>query len=94
MSEKKKRITVIDIVIIVVILAAIGVGVKMLLPKVTNGAQKQKVQFKVMLQRQDKGFADAVTVGDKVTISLTEKDGGVVKEVKPKPATAPSNWKK
>ena len=39
-----------------------------------------------MIQNKDEDFANAITIGDDVTISLTEKDGGVVKNVESKPA--------
>lgn len=88
MSEKKAKFTVIDTVIIIVVLAALAVGVKKILPSVLHPANEEKVTFTVMLQREDESFADAITVGDNVTISLTEKDGGVVTDVRSEPAQA------
>ena len=75
MSEKKAKFTAIDAIIILVILAVIVVGAIKILPSFTNGSEKE-----------DEDFANAITVGDDVTISLTEKDGGVVKNVESKPA--------
>ena len=86
MSEKKVKFTVVDAVIIVVVLAAVVIGAVKFLPSVINPAKTEKVDFTVLLQNEDETFADAVTVGDRVTISLTEKDGGTVKEVRSEPA--------
>ncbi len=86
MSEKKARFTVVDAVIIVVVLAAVVIGAIKLLPSLINTAETEKVDFTVLIQNEDESFADAVTVGDRVTISLTEKDGGIVKDVRTEPA--------
>lgn len=86
MSEKKAKFTAIDAIIILVILAVIVVGAIKILPSFTSGSEKEKVDFTVMIQNKDEDFANAITVGDDVTISLTEKDGGVVKNVESKPA--------
>lgn len=86
MSEKKVKFTVIDALIILVVLAVIVVGVKKLLPNLLNGSEEEKVDFTVLIQKEDMGFADAITVGDNVTVSLTERDGGIVKDVKAEPA--------
>lgn len=86
MSEKKIKFTVIDALIILVVLAVLVFGVKKLLPNMLNGSEEEKVDFTVLVQKEDMGFADAITVGDNVTVSLTEKDGGIVKEVKTEPA--------
>ena len=75
MSEKKAKFTAIDAIIILVILAVIVVGAIKILPSFTSGSEKEK-----------EDFANAITIGDDVTISLTEKDGGVVKNVESKPA--------
>lgn len=82
MSEKKVKFTIIDAVIILIVLAVIVVGAKKLLPSIINSGGSENVSFTVLLQKEDANFADAVTVGDNVTISLTEKDGGVVTDVK------------
>lgn len=86
MSEKKIKFTVIDALIILVVLAVLVFGAKKLLPNMLNGSEEEKVDFTVLVQKEDMGFADAITVGDNVTVSLTEKDGGIVKEVKTEPA--------
>lgn len=84
--EKKVKFTVIDALIILVVLAVAVIGAKKLFPMISNGADSEKVDFTVLVQKEDMGFADAITVGDNVTVSLTEKDGGIVKDVKAEPA--------
>lgn len=86
MSEKKAKFTAIDAIIILVVLAAVVIGAVKLLPKFMNNSKQEQVEFTVMIQNKDKDFADAIHSGDSVTISLTEKDGGVVKNVKTEPA--------
>lgn len=88
MSEKKVKFTAVDAVIILIVIAALAVGAVKLLPSVMNTSEKEKTNFTVLVQNQGGDFADAVTVGDNVTISLTEKDGGIVKNVKAEPAAA------
>lgn len=87
MSEKKMKFTLVDAVIILIVIAALIVGAKKVLPSILNGAEQDKISFTVLVQREDEGFADAITVGDKVTVSLTEKDGGTVTDVRTEPAT-------
>ena len=86
MSEKKAKFTVIDVIIILVVIAAVAVGAYKFVPSMINSDKQEKIEFTVLVQNQDKGFADAISTGDKVTISLTEKDGGIVKSVKAEPA--------
>ncbi len=86
MSEKKVRFTVIDAVIIIVLLAAAVFACLKLLPSVMTSGEHRTVDFTVLVQNEDESFADAITIGDRVTISLTEKDGGTVKAVETKPA--------
>ncbi len=86
MTEKRMRFTVIDAIIILVVIAAAAVLAVKVMPSMLSNTEKEKVSFTVLIQRQDESFAEAVTVGDNVTISLTEKDGGVVKAVASEPA--------
>jgi len=86
MSEKKAKFTFVDTIIILVVLAVVVIGGMKFLPSMMNSSETTKTTFTIMVQQQDKGFADAITVGDNVTVSLTEKDGGVVKEVTTEPA--------
>lgn len=86
MSEKKKKFTVIDVLILLVVLAVVIVGAVKLVPMLKNSEDKETVEFTVMVQNKDEDFGNAITIGDNVTISLTEKDGGIVKDVRTEPA--------
>lgn len=88
MSEKKRKFTVIDVIIIIVVIAALAFGAKKLLPSILHPSDMERITFTIMLAQQDEAFAEAIKAGDKVTISLTEKDGGIVREVRSEPATA------
>ena len=88
MSESKRKFTVIDVIIILIAAAVVVFGAYKLLPSILNPSETEHITFTVMLQQQDQSFADAVHEGDKVTISLTEKDGGIVKSTRSEPATA------
>lgn len=88
MSERKVKFTGIDFLIILVVILVLVIGSIILLPKVINSSDTKKVDFVVMIQGKDENFANAISEGDNVTISLTEKDGGVVKSVETKPAEA------
>lgn len=88
MSESKRKFTVIDVIIILVVAAAAIFGAKKLLPSILHPSGMEHITFTVMLQQQDQSFADAIHEGDRVTISLTEKDGGVITETHSEPATA------
>lgn len=87
MSEKKRKFTVIDVVIILIVIAAAAVGVKKVLPSILHPSGMEHITFTVMLREQDDSFAAAINEGDRVTISLTEKDGGVVQSIRTEPAT-------
>lgn len=81
-----KKWTIIDTLIVIVAAAAIAVLWMMFGPNPANKTTAQQVEFTVMIQDREKGLADTMSAGDKVTLSLTEKDGGVIKEVKADPS--------
>ncbi len=85
MAEKKAKFTVIDAVIILIVLAAVGFGAMKLVSALTDSTNG-KAEFLVELTMKEQELADAMKVGDKVTMSLTEKDGGVIKNIETKPA--------
>ena len=87
MDKKKAKFTVIDALIIIVVLAVLVVGGIKVLPMFTNTAKTQKVECTVLLASVERALADAMKVGDDVTMSLTEKDGGVIKNIEVTPAT-------
>ena len=75
---KKSKFTVIDAVIIVVVLAAIAIGAKILLPRFLTTTDTRTVSCKVLLSDKEYALAEAMQVGDRVTMSYKEKDGGVI----------------
>ena len=85
MAERKAKFTVIDAVIILVLLAVIGFGAIKVMPSMI-GASKEPVDLVVQLTMKEQSLADAMQIGDRVTMSLTEKDGGVIKDIKVEPA--------
>lgn len=87
MDKKKAKFTVIDALIIAVVLVILGIGGVKALPMLTNTSETQKVECTVLLASVEKELAEAMKVGDNVTMSLTEKDGGVIKNIKVTPAT-------
>lgn len=88
MAEKKIKFTVIDALIILVVIAAVAIGAVKFAPSLFIKTEKSKAEFTVLIAEKDIRFADAITVGDKVTLSLTEKDGGVVKNIDSRVAEA------
>ncbi len=86
MAEKKVKFTVIDAIIILVVLAAAAVGAVKFAPSLLTKTEKSKAEFTVLISEKDISFAEAMSVGDRVTLSLTEKDGGVVKDIDVKTA--------
>ncbi len=86
MAEKKAKFTVIDALIILVVLAVIAVGALKFAPSLFIKTEKSKAEFTVLISEKDMSFAEAMSVGDKVTLSLTEKDGGVIKGIDVKTA--------
>ena len=86
MAEKKVRFTVIDALIILIVIAVAAIGTVKFAPSLFIKTEKSKVEFTVLISEKDISFADAMTIGDRVTLSLTEKDGGVLKNIEAKVA--------
>lgn len=82
-----KKWTIIDTLIIAVLVATVAVVWVMFGPKLTDKKTSDSVEFTIMIQDKEIGLADAMSPGDKVTLSLTEKDGGVIKDIKTEPST-------
>lgn len=82
MENKKIKWTAIDTLIVIVVAAVVAVAALMFAPKFFDGAKNEKVSFVVMLQEKEPELALAMKAGDRVTLSLTEKDGGVITDVK------------
>lgn len=87
MANKKTKWTIIDTIIVLVVLAALAVVFVKFGPNLTKKASNEKVSFTVMLQSREPELVEAMAVGDSVTLSLTEKDGGVITDIQSEPAT-------
>lgn len=86
MEQKKAKWTVIDTIIVLVVIAVIAVAGLKLGPILFKSSENEKVSFTVMLQEKEIELAEAIKTGNRVTLSLTEKDGGVVKDVRYEPS--------
>ena len=80
-----KKWTIVDTLIVAVVVAAAAV-LWVMFGGSSVKTEAQSVEFTVMISDREKGLADTMSAGDKVTLSLTEKDGGVIKEVKTEPS--------
>ncbi len=83
----KKKWTVIDTVIVIAVAAAAAGAYKFFGGSSVSGTS-DTVDAVIMISGQPQEFADALTIGDNVTLSLTEKDSGVLKDVRTEPAEA------
>jgi hypothetical protein len=52
------------------------------------GGDARTIDVDILISNQDEGLADAMTIGDQVTVSLTEKDSGELKDLRVEPAEA------
>ncbi len=82
----KKRFTFIDGIITAVVIAAVAAAGVMAASKAGIGAEHKRATFTVLLASQEPGVAEAMTVGDKVTLSYTDKDRGTLTGIETKPA--------
>jgi|GEM_PF-3877929 hypothetical protein len=87
----KKKLNVIDYVIIILIIAAIGVAAYLLkstLNQHSQGNDASTVTFEVFLQEQNTYMGEAVqaAIGEELLLSQKEKDYGTLKDVKVEPA--------
>ncbi|MDO5396786.1 MAG: DUF4330 domain-containing protein [bacterium] len=78
----KKKWTIIDTIIVLIIAAAAVIGCMKLMPSLGSNDEKSTVEFTVLIQNKEQALADAITPGAKATLSLTEKDGGIIKDVR------------
>ena len=78
----KNKWTIIDTLIVLIVAAAAAFGAIKVLPSVGTDSKKQNVEFTVLIQNKDQALADAIKTGARATLSLTEKDGGTVKDVR------------
>lgn len=87
----KKKWNVVDYVILILVIAAIGAGAYLLkntLNQHSQGNDTSTVTFEVFLQEQNPYMAEAVraAVGEELLLSQKEKDYGTLKDVKVEPA--------
>ena len=81
----KKKWTLIDTLIVILVAAAAFALYK------TFGKQrvidnKRTIEAVVLIAREDASVKDAIKEGDKITVSLTEKDSGILKAIEVKDA--------
>ena len=81
----KNKWTVIDTLIVIAVIVAGIVLFKVFGGSVDTGA-KTTIEAVVMIGDIDPQVAEAIEVGDKITVSLTEKDSGVLVKAEQKPA--------
>lgn len=81
----KAKFTLIDAGIIIVILAVLAVGIKILKPDMFSNMETQTVNFSVMVTNTDSGIEDIINVGDEVSISFSEQAFAYVTDVKEVP---------
>lgn len=81
----KKKWTVIDTLIIIAVLIVGAVLFKVFGGSIDTG-ETTTIEAVVLLSEEEPAVAEAITVGDKITVSLTEKDSGVLKTVDVRPA--------
>lgn len=81
----KKKWTVIDTLIVVAVLV-VGVALFKVFGGSVDAGDKTTIQALVLLAEEEPQVADAIAEGDKITVSLTEKDAGVLKKKEVKDA--------
>ncbi|MGN0181684.1 MAG: DUF4330 family protein [Candidatus Ornithomonoglobus sp.] len=84
MANKKKWTLIDTLIVILVVVACVG-GYKMFSTK-TTGGESSRIKVEVMISNQEQSLADAMTIGDNVTVSLTEKDSGTLVDLRTEPA--------
>ncbi len=84
---KKFKWTLVDtLIVLLVIIAGVALVNVFGVDKATGEAKT--IEAVVLLAQEDNEVKEAMTVGDEITISLTEKDSGILKDVKAEPAAA------
>lgn len=86
MADKKKW-TVIDTIIVILVVVAAAAAYMMFGNKGGTG-KKATAEIVVMITNQPPELAEAMSEGDTVTLSLTEKDSGILKGVRTETAKA------
>ena len=88
MTDKKKKWTVIDTVIVILVIITAFAGLKMFGGKIGSG-EKTSITAQILMSNKDAELGEAIksAIGQDVTLSLTEKDSGVIKDVSIAPAS-------
>ncbi len=81
----KKRWTFVDTLIVILVIVA-GVALVKVFGTPKSAGNTKTVDAVVLLAKEDKEVADAINKGDAITISLTEKDTGILKDIEVKDA--------
>ena len=81
----KKKWTIVDTLIIILVIVLGAALVKVFGTPKAMGETKT-IEAVVLLAKEDKEVADAIAKGDTITISLTEKDTGILKDIEVKDA--------
>ncbi len=76
----KKKWTFVDTLIIILVIVA-GVGLFKVFGTQKATGDTKTIEAVVLIAKADKEAADAITKGDNITISLTEKDTAVLKDI-------------
>ncbi|MBQ3123801.1 MAG: DUF4330 domain-containing protein [Clostridia bacterium] len=77
----KRKWTFVDTLIVILVIVA-GVALFKVFGTSTATGDTKTIEAVVLLAKEDKEVADAISEGDQITISLTEKDSGTLKSVK------------
>lgn len=81
----KKKWTFVDTLIVILVVVA-GVALVKVFGTPKSAGDTKTVDAVVLLAKEDKEVADAISKGDIITISLTEKDTGTLKDIEVKDA--------
>ncbi|MCQ4727040.1 DUF4330 domain-containing protein [Anaerotignum faecicola] len=85
MTKKKFKINLFDIVLIIIVLAAILVGYKFTHKEVA--VETKTIRYTFELTDNDEGFTDLISVGDEITDNIKNYYMGRVVDVKKVPYT-------
>lgn len=78
--SKKIKWTLIDTLIVVLVIVA-GVALVNVFGTPQAKGETKTIEAVVLLDNEEIEVKDAMTVGDEITISLTEKDSGILKDI-------------
>ncbi len=84
MTNKKKWTLIDTLIVILVAVAAFALYKTFGKQRVIDN--KKTIEAVVLIAREDASVKDAIKEGDKITVSLTEKDSGILKAIEVKDA--------